>query len=164
MAINISSKQLQDMNLFSTLQSHVQENKLRPDQFVIEITESVLLHDNPFTLKLVKQLAKEGYRLSLDDFGTGYSSVSYLKKFPFHEIKIDKSFVRDSIFDESDAALCKAIIAMAESLNLTVIGEGVESAEHMDFLRQNNTHIAQGFYFSVPLPADSFFQFVIDYK
>jgi len=159
-AMNISSRQLKDVNFIYRINKLVEDNQLDPTRLIIEITEGVLLQDDPYTLKVVKQLDEMGYRLSLDDFGTGYSSLSYLKKFPFKEIKIDKSFVRDSTTDENDAALCKAIIAMARSLNLEVVGEGVESLEHLEFLKENNTRIVQGFYFSVPLPADDFYEYV----
>jgi EAL domain-containing protein (putative c-di-GMP-specific phosphodiesterase class I) len=99
-----------------------------------------------------------GVRLSIDDFGTGYSSLSYLKRFPFDVLKIDKAFVQDIGLDPDDAALCEAIIGMAHSLGLSVIGEGVETREQYEFLSTRGAEVLQGFYFSKPMLFEDFKQ------
>ncbi len=97
-----------------------------------------------------------GVRIAIDDFGTGYSSLSYRKKFPIDCLKIDQSFVKDVACDADDAAIATAIIGLAHNLRLTVIAEGVESKEIVDFLKQRHCDLHQGFYFSLPLPAEKF--------
>lgn len=103
-----------------------------------------------------------GIGLSVDDFGTGYSSLSYIKKFPISTIKIDRAFVNDVTVDEEDAALCRAIIAMAQSLGHETIGEGVETAEQFQFLKENGCSQAQGYYFAKPLTGDAYLDYVKD--
>jgi EAL domain-containing protein (putative c-di-GMP-specific phosphodiesterase class I) len=106
------------------------------------------------SVAILEEFDKMGIHLSLDDFGTGYSSLSYLKRFPIDTVKIDRSFVRDIHTDPNDAALTSAIIAMAHSLKLSVIAEGVETEEQLAFLRERECNEYQGYYFSKPLPAE----------
>lgn len=111
-------------------------------------------------ISLLSRLKEMGIRLSIDDFGTGFSSMSALKLLPIHRLKIAQQFVRDILTDPDDAAITDAIIAMAHGLKLTVLAEGVESREQMDFLRLRQCDEAQGFYFAPPMPADEFAAFL----
>jgi len=161
-AINICSTQTSESGFVNRLKTIVSENEISASNVILEITENVLLSDEFKTIDLLTELSNFGFQLSLDDFGTGYSSLSYLKKFPFDEIKIDRSFVRDIATDPSDAALCQAIIAMAGSLNLRVVGEGVEDKDQLKFLTDNKVDKVQGFYFSKALAAPEFIEYIKD--
>jgi len=119
----------------------------------IELTESAIILDPEIALIRLQKIKELGISLSLDDFGTGYSSLSYLKRFPIDTLKIDQAFVRDVKVDHEDAALVKAIIAMAHGLGMDVIAEGVEVQEQLDFLGANGCDSIQGYLFSRPLPA-----------
>ena len=155
-AINISSRQIRSSGFARKLDSIFREYGVEPARLKIEITESLLLEEDSHTVEILHELRSMGISLSLDDFGTGYSSLSYLKRFPFNEIKIDRSFIQDIEFDNGDKQLCQAIIAMAESLKLRVVGEGVESNGQLRFLRKNGAHSVQGFLFSEPLRIEEF--------
>ncbi len=159
-AINICSTQTAESGFVNRLKTIVSDNEINASDVILEITENVLLSDEFKTIDLLTELSDFGFKLSLDDFGTGYSSLSYLKKFPFDEIKIDRSFVRDIANDPSDAALCQAIISMADSLNLRVVGEGVEDKEQLQFLMDNNVDKVQGFYFSKALAPNDFIEYI----
>jgi diguanylate cyclase (GGDEF)-like protein/PAS domain S-box-containing protein len=159
-AINICSTQTEESGFVNRLKTIVSENDINASNVILEITENVLLSDEFRTIDLLTELSEFGFQLSLDDFGTGYSSLSYLKKFPFDEIKIDRSFVRDIATDPSDAALCQAIISMADSLNLRVVGEGVEDIEQLNFLTDNKVDKVQGFYFSKALDSTRFIEYI----
>ena len=129
---------------------------------MLEITESVLMKDAETTIGMLKALKNMGVRISMDDFGTGYSSLSYLKRFPIDIVKIDKSFVRDINDDEDDAAIIRVIIALARSLRLTTVAEGVETLEQLGFLRREQCDRFQGYYFSRPVEADQLSQRIKD--
>jgi EAL domain-containing protein (putative c-di-GMP-specific phosphodiesterase class I) len=118
----------------------------------VEITESLKLVESAEYLEVLKKFHDIGCRIAIDDFGTGYSSLSYLKRLPIDIVKIDKSFVRDIATEPSDAATVRAILQMADALNLEVVAEGVETKEQLDFLRKHGCHFAQGFFFSKPAP------------
>jgi EAL domain-containing protein (putative c-di-GMP-specific phosphodiesterase class I) len=111
-------------------------------------------------ITLLQHIVDLGVAFSLDDFGTGYSSLSYLKKFPIHELKIDRSFLTNVPEKNEDNSIVKAIISMAHSLGLNLIAEGVENVEQLDFLRQHNCNIIQGFYYSKPLNKPDFTEFL----
>lgn len=119
----------------------------------LEITESMLVKNVEEVTDTLQALSAMGFRILIDDFGTGYSSLSYLKHYTIDTLKIDRSFVRDIATDENDAAIITAIIAMAHSLNMQVIAEGVETEEQISFLAKQGCRQYQGFYFSKPLPA-----------
>lgn len=155
-SINVSPQQFRDGRLVDAVADVLQRTGLPPELLELEVTESLLLEDDPAPAAMLHELKKLGVHLALDDFGTGYSSLSYLKRYPFDVLKIDRSFVRDVIENHDDAALCDAIIRMAHSLNLRVIAEGVETAAQLDYLTAQGADIIQGYYFSRPLPAEEF--------
>jgi len=152
MSINLSPRQFVDTDLTTLITQVLRENDLPPDLLELEITESLLMKENVIdTLLALKQL---GVRLAIDDFGTGYSNLSYLRQFPIDHLKIDKSFVKDIDGQSSEQAILVAIIAMARSLHLGVIAEGVENEVQLAFLRAASCDEMQGFIFSRPYPAE----------
>ncbi|KAF0191512.1 MAG: signal transduction protein [Gammaproteobacteria bacterium] len=153
-AINLSSRQFDGRQLLDTVLNLVKETGLETRWLELEITESLLMNNERLTLEMLQALSDAGIRLSIDDFGTGYSSLGYLKRFPIDTLKIDRSFVRDITTDPDDAAIVTAIIAMATSLKLDVIAEGVETRAQLDFLKERQCVCLQGYLFSRPLPVD----------
>lgn len=152
-SVNISGKQFQQDNFIPTILDALKSSYLDPRYLELEITENVLMHNAKITIDMLSTFKKMGIRISMDDFGTGYSSFSYLKRFPLDIIKIDKSFIEDIPENTDTATIVTAILSMAHSLNLTVVGEGVETRQQLDFLRDYECDEVQGFYFSRPLPA-----------
>ena len=132
----------------------LEEAGLPGDGLRLEITESVAVQNKEYAIKIMNELEVMGVYTSLDDFGTGYSSLSYLKQFPLRVLKVDQSFIQDMQHNQKNEALIKAIIGMARSLGLEVVGEGVEKTEQLDFLRTELCDQAQGFLFSRPIPAE----------
>jgi EAL domain-containing protein (putative c-di-GMP-specific phosphodiesterase class I) len=131
---------------------------LDPSCLELELTESLFMSDVTPAVELLHRMKSLGVKLSIDDFGTGYSSFSYLSRFPIDVLKIDRSFVNDITHDANDAAIVASIIALAHNLRLSVIAEGVETAEQLDYLRHQGCDEMQGYYFSRPLPAQEFEQ------
>ena len=160
-AVNLSGRQFRGKGIAKQIEETLSRHKLPGSCLEFEITERLLMKDVPDVIATLNQFKEVGLKLSIDDFGTGYSSLSYLKRFPFDVLKIDKSFVQDIGVDPDDAALCEAIISMAHSLGLTVIGEGVENEEQFEFLRSRGAEIIQGYYVSKPMRYEDFKQFVI---
>jgi len=154
MSVNLSSLQFRDAGLDRKIEQMIYERALNPALLELEITESLLMDQHQLVHEILNRIHEMGVKLSLDDFGTGYSSLSYLKKFPIDTLKIDRSFVRDICDDPDDRAIITAIIAMARSLKLNIIAEGVETEAQLDFLKSQCCHAAQGFYFSEALSAD----------
>jgi EAL domain-containing protein (putative c-di-GMP-specific phosphodiesterase class I) len=126
----------------------------------LEITESVIMQNPDFAVAVLGEIKDLGVHISIDDFGTGYSSLAHLKRFSINTLKIDKSFVRDVEINSADAAIATAIIAMGNSLNLTVIAEGVETEGQLSFLSENKCDEVQGFLFSTPMPSDEVADFL----
>jgi diguanylate cyclase (GGDEF)-like protein/PAS domain S-box-containing protein len=153
MAINLSPLQLQDDFLADTINQTLLDTQVNPGQVEFEFTESALMRNSDATLAVMHRLKGLGVRLSIDDFGTGYSSLSYLKQFPIDRIKIDQSFVRGIPGDQNDEAIVQAIVVLARALGLATIGEGVESASQVDFLRVVGCNEMQGYHFSRPARA-----------
>lgn len=154
-AVNVSSRQFVGGHIIGAVERALASSGLAPELLELELTERLLLNDLPQTQQVMTQLKRLGVRLVLDDFGTGFSSLSYLKRYPFDALKIDRSFVAD-LHEPEAAALIRAIIAMAHSLGLEVIGEGIEEVEQACFLRHHGCELAQGFFYSRPLPAEDF--------
>ena len=150
-SINLSPRQFMQSQLTSYVDKMLAQTQLNPEFLGIEITESTIMQDIPSAIETLKVFRKMGVHLSIDDFGTGYSSLSYLKQFPVDQLKIDQSFVHNILSEPDDAAISEAIIAMAHSMNLNVIAEGVESQAQADFLTARGCDEMQGFHFSHPL-------------
>ncbi|MDX3775667.1 bifunctional diguanylate cyclase/phosphodiesterase [Chromatiaceae bacterium AAb-1] len=151
-SVNLSPTNFHNLNLPQMIMNALQENELSPTDLTLEITENVLLDTNPSTLKTLLEIHENGSRLAMDDFGSGYSSLNYLRKLPVSELKLDKSFVDDIEHDEACRALSYAALCIGESLQLTVIAEGVEKAGQHYILKDQGYHAAQGYLFSKPLP------------
>ncbi|MBE9564764.1 MAG: EAL domain-containing protein, partial [Proteobacteria bacterium] len=159
-AINLSSRQFRGKDFVKNVTDCLKRHDLPGTSLELEITERLLMKDVPHVIAILNQFKEMGIRLSIDDFGTGYSSLSYLKRFPFDVLKIDKSFIDDISEDKEDAALCDAIIAMAHSLGLSVIGEGVETKEQFEFLNKRGVETIQGYFVSEPMVNDEFLKFI----
>jgi diguanylate cyclase (GGDEF)-like protein len=158
-AVNVSIRQFQNPNFINKVKDVLQETKLSPEYLKIEITESIL-QDIKKTQKVLEELQTIGIQIAIDDFGTGYSSLSYLKNLPVNCLKIDKSFI-DELSVNPLSPIVKTIINMGLNMNISVIAEGVESTEHVAFLRKNKCFAGQGYLFSKPLPAmemENYFQ------
>lgn len=157
-AVNLSSLQFQHPKLVAEIQNALEQSKMDPAYLDLELTENLIMQDHGQTIEALHTLKEMGLRLSIDDFGTGYSSLSYLKRLPISILKIDRSFVTDIPSDKDDVAITKAIIAMAHSLNLTVIAEGIETEEQLAFLTSQGCEEAQGFLLGKPQTGDSIMQ------
>lgn len=161
-SVNISARQFQQRNFAETVLKIINETGIDPNYFVLEITESIAIIDIEYTLEMLKRLKALGICISIDDFGTGYSSLYKLKEMNVDELKIDRSFIKDIELDSKNEKIAKAIIILANELNLKVIAEGVETKEQLEFLKKNGCNKAQGFYYSKPIPPDEFEKFFID--
>lgn len=155
MSVNISARQFLQSDLVGVVKEVLEETGLAPQYLELEITESTTMDVNR-AISILHELKKLGVRIGIDDFGTGYSSLNYLKRFPIDKLKIDQSFIRDSIRDSNDATIVKTIIDLAHHLKMIVNAEGVESQDHLSFLREHLCDEVQGFLLSQPLPAQEF--------
>lgn len=147
-AVNLSPRQFRQKNLVEMVQGILNRSHLPASALELEVTENVVMYSVEEAIDTLRRLAAMGVKLSMDDFGRGYSSLYYLKRFPMHSLKIDRSFVADIATDPDDASIVNTIISMSRSLNLKVIAEGVETREQLDFLRENRCDQIQGYYFS----------------
>jgi diguanylate cyclase (GGDEF)-like protein/PAS domain S-box-containing protein len=155
-AVNLSSRQFQQTDLVRQVAEALESSAIAPSCLDLEITESNAMQNAELSIGTLKDLKKLGVMLSMDDFGTGYSSLNYLKRFPIDRIKIDQSFVQEVTDDPDDAAIASAVIALAHSLKLVVVAEGVETEEQLAFLRLKQCDEMQGYLFSRPVPAPDF--------
>ncbi|HZU82597.1 MAG TPA: EAL domain-containing protein, partial [Polyangiaceae bacterium] len=153
-SVNIPSQQVKDPRLVDLVRDNLRREQLDPSALGLELVESSLIEHGPTIIDNLQQLRAMGIHIAVDDFGTGYSSLSYLKRLPIDALKIDRSFIQGIPRDPNDTAISTAIIAMARSLNLTVVAEGVETLEQAEFLNARGCQIAQGYFFSRPVPAD----------
>ncbi|GLP97399.1 EAL domain-containing protein [Paraferrimonas sedimenticola] len=156
LAVNVSTLQLQHPKFIERFRHILQYTKVPPNFVEVEITESVLVGNANKTVALFRELQAMGVKIAIDDFGTGYSSLSYLKQYPINILKIDKSFVSEIISASPNTGIVSAIIAMAKSLNLDIVAEGVENDWHVHFLKQKQVNIVQGYFYSRPLPPIQF--------
>ena len=155
-AVNLSMRQLRHPDLVAKVRATLESSGLPAACLELEITESMAMRSPEIVQKTLRELAQLGVHLSLDDFGTGFSSLSQLKRFPLHALKVDKSFVDGLPSDEHDAAITRAIVAIAKSLNLEIVAEGVESAAQRDFLMDAGCRYCQGYFYGRPCAADEF--------
>jgi EAL domain-containing protein (putative c-di-GMP-specific phosphodiesterase class I) len=156
LSINVSAQQFQQSDFVAHLQASIEGHGINPGLLNLELTESIFLANMDETIASMNALRTLGVQFSLDDFGTGYSCLQYLKRLPLDQLKIDQSFVRDLIVDNSDRAIVSTIIAMAKSLELDVIAEGVETDEQRQFLQHKGCLHYQGYLFGKPLPIEQF--------
>ena len=155
LAVNLSARQFHQQRLAAKIRGYIERSGLDPTALELEITESVAMNDAALTVSIMRDLGAEGMSLAVDDFGTGYSSLGYLRRFPLDSIKIDRSFVTDLAHEPDDATIVRTVIAMAHSLDLEVIAEGVETADQLAFLAAEKCDRVQGFYFSQGVPLAS---------
>ena len=156
LAVNVSAMELRDENFLDGVFAILSETGIDPKALELEVTESVLMKHAASAASIFQILREKGVQVAIDDFGTGYSSLGYLRKFPLDALKIDQSFVNQISASGEDTAIVTAVIGMAQSLNLRVIAEGVETVEQLTFLCAHKCDEAQGYYFSRPVPAQQF--------
>ncbi|RFU71483.1 EAL domain-containing protein [Peribacillus saganii] len=154
-AVNISTKQLQQYDFVDSVINILKETNLDPTWLELEVTESILLDDVDIIKTSLSELKKAGVSISIDDFGTGYTSLSYLRQYPFDKVKIDKAFIDDISRDLNGKRITSAIISLAHSLNMDVVAEGIESEIELKYLKEEKCDGGQGYYFSRPLPVNS---------
>jgi len=164
MSVNVSAIDFRQRDFVEGIEQILQQTGMDPALLELEITEGVLMQNVDATMVALSRLKALGVRLAIDDFGTGYSSLSYLQRFPIDVLKIDQSFIRGLGRDSNDAALVGAIISLGKSLNLTVIAEGVETLEQLNFLKALHCEEGQGYYFSKAVEPDAFVQYLTSVK
>ena len=158
-SVNVSANQFRQKDFVEQVLSILDQTGANPFRLKLEVTESMLLSNVDDVIDKMVSLKTRGVGFSLDDFGTGYSSLSYLKRLPLDQLKIAQPFVRDVLSDENDAAIATTIIALAQSFQLDVIAEGVETEAQRDYLSSVGCHAYQGYFFSRPLPLEDFERF-----
>ena len=153
MSVNLSAQQFQRPNLPDEVARVLRQTGLPPSSLNLEITENTVMENAPSTINCLLKLHALGIKLAIDDFGTGYSSMSYLKRFPVDYVKIDRSFVEE-LDKETDKVVAAGMVSLVRALNMKVIAEGVETAEQLARLQEMGCDLAQGHYFSEPLPSE----------
>jgi diguanylate cyclase (GGDEF)-like protein/PAS domain S-box-containing protein len=164
MAINLSPRQFRDLELLNVIKKSLQHENIKASSLEIEITEGVLMSGQAYIRDALVEINTLGIKLSMDDFGTGYSSLSYLREYAFDVLKIDQSFIHGIPMNIADCNLVEATIAMAHSLGLSVVAEGVETKEQLSLLNEFKCDLVQGYYFSKPIPASKLLDFSNNYK
>ena len=154
--MNVSAKQFRQIDFVAQVHAVVQRHAINPTLLKLELTESMLFENIEDTIATMNALNEIGIQFALDDFGTGYSSLQYLKRLPLDQLKIDQSFVRDIATDSSDMAIVRTIVAMAHSLGIAVIAEGVETEAQRQLLLDSGCTYYQGYLFGKPLPIEQF--------
>jgi len=155
-AVNISARQFHQPDFVGQVLAALDRSGANPENLDLELTESLLVENIEDVIERMKELRSHGLRFSLDDFGTGYSSLAYLKRLPLNKLKIDRSFIRDILTDESSAAIAQTVIALGRALGLPANAEGVETEEQREFLTRIGCNAFQGNLFSPPLPLEEF--------
>jgi EAL domain-containing protein (putative c-di-GMP-specific phosphodiesterase class I)/FixJ family two-component response regulator len=153
-AVNLSIRQLEGTKLVQLVEQCLAQASLPAGLLELEITESLAMHDLATTLNLLRSLKDLGVQLAMDDFGTGYSSLNYLRHYPIDSLKIDQSFVRNAVLSRADRNVVQAIVGMARGFELGLVAEGIETAEHLELIRELGCVIGQGYFFSRPVPAE----------
>ena len=162
-AVNVSSRQCNQNSqepINKVISKALLGNNLEPRYLKVEITESLLMDDSQETIDTLQDIRDLGVAIHMDDFGTGYSSLSYLKRFPIDVLKIDRSFISGALVDPSDASLVEAVVMIGHSLNLKLVGEGIETQQHFDYLKGLGCDYGQGYHMSKPLEAEQFIDFI----
>ena len=159
-SVNVACQQFQQKNFIEIINNALNMSGISPEDLMLEITESTLMQNIDVLSAKMHQITSMGVQLAIDDFGTGYSSLNYLKRFPLHSIKIDRSFVMEISTNPDDAAIVEAIISMAHSLKLELVAEGVETEDQLEFLRGQGCRMVQGYLFRRPLPADDVYDYL----
>ena len=154
LSLNMATKQLEQKDLLEFIKTTLQQNKCKPEWISFEITESQIMKNPDKAISLLAEISMLGIEIAVDDFGTGYSSLTYLKRLPVDKLKIDRAFINELPNDEEDVAIVRAIIALSKSLKLSVIAEGAENKQQVDFLLAEGCPEIQGFFFAKPMPAD----------
>gem|GEM_PF-2093725 len=156
LSVNISPRQFRQSDFILRLKAILAYSGASPNHLTLEVTEGLIVEDVHTAIAIMSELQTLGIHFSIDDFGTGYSSLAYLKRLPLNELKIDKSFVQDAPSDPNDAALVEAIIAIAHNFNLAIVGEGIETIEQANFLKERGCNVYQGYLYGKPMPISEF--------
>ena len=154
LALNLSMRQLRSHDFIKIIQENMKAIDFEPEWLEFEITEGQVMEKPEEAIIKLQQISDIGINIVIDDFGTGYSSLTYLKRLPVNKIKIDQSFIKEVPYDSEDVSIVKAIIALAKSLRLDIVAEGVEKEAQKEFLLENDCNHMQGYYYCEPLPAD----------
>jgi EAL domain-containing protein (putative c-di-GMP-specific phosphodiesterase class I) len=161
-SINVSARQFREESFIDDVKTCIEIAGCDPRLLEIEVTEGMVMHDPEKVVRLLHELKSLGIEISLDDFGTGHSSLAWLRKFPIDTIKIDRSFVSFLTTDQDDQAICKAVLALAFSLDLKTVAEGVETLDQANLLESLGCNTLQGFYFFKPMPNEQLLPYVLD--